>query len=229
MKNVIAFGDCIPRGVISLDSVKTKKIDRSDGIIGEIMHITHTNISNHCIRRSGLCRSGCNKFPNEEKANPNNSVIHQVLNTDLSDYDTVIIFMSSNDWGLNAPFGAITSTNDCTYCGALNKLFSYLSQLNKKIFCVTCLYRSSYGNKYTRNAWKCINKYGYSLNLFCDTFIQKCKDYEFPVLDLRQYKDINVDTYKTTLLDSLHPTLDSARNLGKFIGDWILTQNYIKY
>ena len=221
MKNVIAFGDCIPRGVISLDSVKTKKIDRSDGIIGEIMHITHTNISNNCIRRSGLCRSGCHRFPNEQKPNPNNSVVHQVLNTDLSDYDTVLIFMSSNDWGLNAPLGTNNSTDTFTYYGALNTIFSHLQNLHKKVFCITCLCRSSYQKHPIRNCWRFENIRGITLNLLCDIFIRKCREHNFPVLDLRQYKEINVETTKETLLDSLHPTLKAARDLDKYIGNWI--------
>lgn len=224
MKSGIIFGDCIPRGVISIDAKQTKKIARTDGVVGSIMNITHSNIFNNCIRRSGLCRSGCNKFPNEQHPNPNNSIVHQVLNTDLSNYDTIIIFMSSNDWGMNAKFGHKTSTDEFTYTGALNTLFSYLSSLNKKVFCITCLYRSSYKQKHIPNAWECLNKYGMSLNLFCSTFITFCQEYNFPVLDLREYKEINVDTHKNTLLDTLHPTLNAARKLGEFIGNWILIQ-----
>lgn len=222
---IIMFGDCIIRGICSyyLKNGKTNADKFEKGNIPEkISKYFNCQCVNAGMRRSGMCRSGNTKFPNEEKANPLNSIVERIEMTDLSEYTHLIVFGGTNDYGNNAKFGFRKDKDKNCFKGAIAHVIDHLKENypNLKIYFLTPTQRYTYKKKIVNCTGGCYNfpnKHNHSLGDYCQAIVDICKDNNIPCLDFREFKEITDDNWRELFPDALHPSIKFREKITEFI------------
>ena len=146
------------------------------------------------------------------------------------DADIVCVFGGTNDYGHGfAPIGKPSDTDEYTFYGALNVLFSYLVKTYPKafIFVMTPLHRVN-ETRTTGDGYKppMLTLKGYS-----DIIKEVAEKYALPVLDLYANSGIYPDIEESKLAwttDGLHPNDAGHAKLSGMIAKFLENSHYEK-
>lgn len=210
------FGDCMVEGTISYYSnneVVTRKTKQNP--CKQISDYFNVKVNNRGLRRSGLSRNGCIRFPNETKPNPNNSLYTRLLNEDLSETNILLIWLPINDFGASCPLDDYEKTFE-EIINHVNENYPLI-----KIGIITGHERFCFKRTYVPGGClKFKNKTNATLNDYNKIALKICKEKNIPCLEINDFTFINPENDKELLPDMIHPTQDTLNKLMKIIINW---------
>lgn len=142
----------------------------------------------------------------------------------MGDADIVIVFGGTNDWGHgDAPIGELNSTDEFTFCGAVNSLIKKLKTKykDKLIFFITPLHRKNDYNVFGEGA-KILP--GESLDVYVSYLKRIVSLNGLPVLDVYDYSNYSSqETFFKEIIsrDGVHPSDNGHKFLAEKICDFI--------
>lgn len=197
---IAVFGGCLTRGIASwyddTGAIQCKKIEPN--ICMFLQEKCGCPVLNYGMRRSGVHYTGNVRFPNEEHANPLNSIQNRVLNTNLKGVTHVIVWASTNDYGKS-----VTAEH---YKTAIESIINYIKGLRIKLLFITPSPRYSFKGDPTTTGFDHKNLTGLSLNDYTDIIINTSDTKQVSYIDFRSQPYVTDDNHRHTLPDGLHPT-----------------------
>ena len=132
-----------------------------------------------------------------------------------SDYDLILIFGGTNDYGHNRPIGDFESFDTDYFYGALRKGCEYLLSN----FPYATIFFVTPGQRKKEN----VNTQGNTLSDYVDAMLRVAKYYSIPVLDIYSgYITGKVENVITNIMpDGLHPNAAGYKRLGRKIAKFI--------
>lgn len=146
------------------------------------------------------------------------------------DADVVGVFGGTNDYGHgDAPIGGSDDATDDTFCGALNTMFTYLTETYPKsfIFVMTPLHRANE----KRNTGDGYKKPSLPLKGYVDLIKLAAEKYSIPVLDLYSVSGIcpeNEINKNVWTVDGLHPNDAGYKKIAGIVRAFLENSYYEK-
>ena len=138
------------------------------------------------------------------------SIVTQVQSFNVDDYEYVVIWAGTNDWGRGGglPIGTISDKDpSSSMYGAMRYVIENLlsKKPDLKITLLTPIFRNR--DEVVPDMLDCDyeNQLGYKLTDYCKAIINVANLYNIPVLDLYHTSNINIFNRDTFLSDGLHP------------------------
>lgn len=220
-KTIGMFGDSILQGQTT-DGQKTSYVLQS--LLPQETGIIATN---YALGGSGWCaRSGrtadlCKKVPN----------------TDISNYDYLLFFAGTNDYGYNRAVGSIndapSNVDDNTFCSAVKYVIEYVFNTNPdvEVAIITPTFRNYQSHGGQGDAYTTVeNAAGNTLGDFCDALVALGNAYNIPVYDMRKNSVINKLNYSSMLHEQsadsgtyLHPKNETYKIMNHKIIRWLIS------
>ena len=177
--------------------------------------------------------------------------LHEELGTEV---DAIIIFAGTNDFSHDTPVGSFFSEtikdvnhngeqvsrkyrtpvfNDTTFCGRINKVFSYLktNYPQQQIIILTPIHRgfAKFSDKNVQPDEGYANKNGLYIDDYVNTLKQAASNWAVPLIDLYSLSglyplvDSNAQYFHNNEMDRLHPNASGDYRLAKIIQYQLLT------
>ena len=206
ISTAIFFGDSITAGDLGTGVIANPTFPQS---YGRIAGVTTTNMG-----RGG---STAANNPNAGSAEHLNYVASLV---NFANYDQCFVCHGVNDYNANSPLGAINSTDDTTFMGALQKFIERAYSQNPKIQIIIL------GTFWSSHAHVVNNQFVGSLpanaaNCTIADYINGARSvanrYNLPFIDLMDMMGVNFKNYGSWTLDGIHPTQESYTKIGVLI------------
>ena len=222
MKKIAIFGDCILKGSnsyfyfedgnIKSGSRTTKDfLNNREKVVFVDELKKHYEVKNYCKAYSGLSHSACRKPWWAEDIMTCNSVVDIILNNDLSEFDTIIIFACVNDYRISPTLGEKSDITPITPYGALNMIFKELKDKysDKEVIFILPPFIKD------RSDYKSFEEY---LQILKDFIIEN--DFEY----ISFYDHIKTFVkkpwhWKLLFPDGRHPSLDCGHYMCKWLKD----------
>lgn len=204
--NAIFFGDSITAGDLGTGVIANPTFPQSYG------HIAGVNTTN--MGRGG---STAANNPNAGSAEHLNYVATLV---NFANYDQCFVCHGVNDYNADSPLGAINSTDDTTFMGALQKFIERAYSQNPKIQIIIL------GTFWSSHAHVVNNQFVGSLpangaNCTIADYINGARSvanrYNLPFIDLMDMMGVNFKNYGSWTADGIHPTQESYTKIGVLI------------
>lgn len=138
--------------------------------------------------------------------------------------DVVVVFGGVNDYQHgDAPMGSFGDLTPETFCGALHFLYSNLKKrfIDSKIVILTPLHM--FGDTKKGGRFPEV-KEPFILEDYVNRIKQTAKYYDFYILDLFSYKDLDPNNNEIKLKympDGIHPNADGHRVIAELLGDFL--------
>ena len=217
--SVALFGDSIMQGQTTSGVLSTYKL--------QDLIPSHEGIdaTNYAIGGSGWC----------QRSGSTNDLAVLVPQTDVSDYDYIVFFSGTNDYGAGLAVGdpndAPSGVIGASFCASVKYVLENVITQNPdvEIALITPTFRNyqtygGIGNAYTEVR----NQSGNTLGDFCDALVAIGEMYNVPVYDMRKNSPINFRNYATMLHEQssgsgtyLHPKNATYRILNQKILKWL--------
>lgn len=219
---MILFGDSICWGITTGSNTTSYLLqDMIQKNIG--IETTNAAVSGACIAA--------------RTTNNASDICKRITEYDLSNYNYMILFAGTNDFGKNSPFGNINdapaNTNGNSFYSALKYIIEYAFTSNPtiEIAIVTPTYRNYHSSGGIGNAYTTIqNSRGKTLGDYSDALIEIANYYNIPVYDMRKNSCINNLNYASMLEEQstgnglyLHPKNQTYQIMNFKIINWLKT------
>lgn len=220
-KSIVMFGDSILQGQTTGETgVKTEYVLQN--LIPIQWGIDAVNLA---VGGSGWCH----------REGRTSDLAVKVANTDISEYEYILFFSGTNDYGMNLAVGNLTDEPSnavgASFCASVKYVLDNVFTQNPDIEAaiITPTFRNYQSSGGTGNAYTDVkNAAGNTLGDFCEALVNIGMMYNVPVYDMRRNSIINHKNYATMLHPQnegsnhfLHPKNETYKIMNHKIMEWL--------